>query len=145
MVSLMLLITCKKIPHNVKLRRCLCVSVCILLSRWSEVKQGLRLTSVQLHALLQAWKQYSDLSSSCSEKLQQEKDRLCDVSKTASQHNNNVETLATCVHRLQVSSVQSSGNLMYTIFHSPSDQSVLPSGVLNDMVLFRSWEREAYN
>ncbi|KAB5582142.1 hypothetical protein PHYPO_G00183770 [Pangasianodon hypophthalmus] len=68
--------------------------------RWSEVKQDLTHTSVRLQALLQAWKQYSDLSSSCSEKLQQEKERLCDVSKTASEHNNDTETLATCIQRL---------------------------------------------
>ncbi|MCJ8731019.1 hypothetical protein PDJAM_G00191190 [Pangasius djambal] len=68
--------------------------------RWSEVKQDLTHTSVRLRTLLEAWKRYSDLSSSCSEKLQQEKERLRDVSKTASEHNDDTETLATRIQRL---------------------------------------------
>lgn len=92
--------------RTMMLIQCTRVCVYVLLSRWSEVKQDLTHTSVRLHSLLQAWKRYSDLLSSCSEKLQQEKDRLRDVSKTASEHHHDTETLATCVQRLHVSHVK---------------------------------------
>lgn len=81
------------------------VCVCVL-SRWSEVKHDLTHTSLSLQTLLQAWKRYSDLSTSYSEKLQHQKVRLCDISETkASKHDNDTETLATCIQRLHVSSV----------------------------------------
>ncbi|TSV02079.1 Nesprin-2 [Bagarius yarrelli] len=70
--------------------------------RWTEVKQDVTHTSLRLHTLLQAWKQYSDLSSSCLEKLRQQKEQFCDVLKMASESDSDTETLATCMQRLQV-------------------------------------------
>lgn len=82
---------------------CIGVCVCVGSCRWLEVKQDLIQTSERLNIRLQAWKLYSDLYDSCSEKLKLEKDEFSKVLKLASEHNDDTKRLTICIQNLHVS------------------------------------------